>query len=201
MSLYLWIIPFIGALIGWLINSGLILLFFQPRVPKVIAGIRFHGIIPKYRSTIAEYVGIYVSEKIFSFDELEQKIINPDNVTKVMPFIEGHIDEFLKVKLTKEMPFLSMFIGSKTISSLKKTFMEELMTLFPLVMKNYAGNLRNEFDIKKIVKEKIENADLQQLEFLFYKTGSKQIRNFKMLGAATGFIIGLLQFILFKILS
>jgi len=179
----------------------LIRYFFHPRIPKTIAGIRFHGIIPKYRSDIAEKLGTYVSEKIFSFDELEKKILNPVNVTKVMPFIEGHIDEFLKVKLTKEMPFLSMFIGTKTISSLKKTFMEELLTLIPLVMKNYADNLRNEFDIKKIIIEKIENIDLQQLGYLFYKTGSKQIRNFKILGATTGFIIGVLQLILYKILS
>ena len=201
MSFYLWIVPFISALIGWLINHMLINFFFQPRVPKTIAGIRFQGIIPKYRKDIAEKLGTYVSEKIFSFDELEQKITNPDNVTKIMPFIEGHIDEFLKVRLTKEMPFLSMFIGTRTITSLKKTFMEELMTLFPLVMKNYAGNLRNEFDIKKVIIEKIENIDLENMEVLFYKTGSTQIRNFKLLGAATGFLIGALQLILYGIFS
>lgn len=201
MGFYLWIVPIISALIGWLINHLLIRLFFHPLVPKTISGFRFQGLIPKYRMDIAEKIGLYVSEKIFSFNELEQKIINPANITKVLPFIEAHIDEFLKVKLGKEMPFLSMFIGTKTISSLKKTFMEELMILFPLVMKNYADNLRNEFDIKKIIKEKIENIDLHKLEFQFYKSGSKQIRNFKILGAATGFLIGVLQVILYIIFA
>ena len=199
MSVFIWILPIISALIGWFINQLVIYSLFQPHASKRIFGIGFHGIIPKYRMIIADKLGSYVSEKLFSFDELEQKIINPENITKIMPFIEERIDEFLKVKLTKEMPVLSMFIGSKTINSLKKTFMEELTTLFPVIMKNYAGNLKSEFDIKKIIKEKILTIDMRKTEHLFYVTGEKQIRNFKIVGAVSGFLIGSIQLILLKI--
>ena len=79
--------------------------------------------------------------------------------------------------------------------------MDELTTLFPLVMKNYSDNLRNEFDIKKIIQEKIEKIEVQKMELIFYKEGAKQIRNFKILGAATGFLIGIIQLILFSLLK
>ena len=185
---------------GWIINTLLLHYLFHPREPKNYLGFRIQGILPKYQREFANKVGKLVAEKFFSFDELEQKIINPDNLKKVMPVIEEHVDEFLNVKLMKEMPVLSMFIGSKTISSLKKTFMEELEVLFPQVMKNYATNLKSEFDIEKIVIQKIENLAPELIESLFFRDMSKPIRRFKLIGATTGFIIGLFQVILLFIL-
>ena len=117
-----------------------------------------------------------------------------------MPVIEVHVDEFLNVKLMKEMPFLSMFIGNKTISSLKKTFMGELEVLFPQVMKNYATNLKSEFDIEKIITQKIGNLAPESIEPLFYREMSKPLARFKLIGAITGFIIGGLHVILFLFL-
>ena len=200
MNFWFFILPFFGALIGWILNTLLLLYLFHPREPKIFLGFRIQGIVPKYQQEFAKKSGKLVAEKFFSFDELEQKIINPDNLKKVMPVIEEHVDEFLNVKLMKEMPFLSMFIGSKTISSLKKTFMEELEVLFPQVMKNYAANLKSEFDIEKIITQKIGNLAPVSIESVFCREMSKPLRRFKLIGAITGFIIGLLQAILLFII-
>ena len=48
-----------------------------------------------------------------------------------MPMIEDHVDEFLRHKLGKEMPCLSLFIGDKTIKHSKWIFMQELEDAFP----------------------------------------------------------------------
>lgn len=79
-----------------------------------------------------------------AFSDIQKKIIDPDNIKKMMPMIEEHIDHFLKVKLAKEMPMIGMFIGDKTITQLKTVFMAELEELFPVVMKNYMKSLQNE---------------------------------------------------------
>jgi uncharacterized membrane protein YheB (UPF0754 family) len=199
MNFWFFLLPFFGAFVGWILNSLVLLHIFHPLHPKNILGFSFHGLVPKYQHEFAKKLGKLVAEKLFSFDELEQKIINPDNFKKVMPVIEVHVDEFLNVKLMKEMPFLSMFIGNKTISSLKKTFMQELEVLFPQVMKNYAANLKSEFDIEKIISQKIGNISPESIEPLFYKEMSKSLRRFKLIGAITGFIIGFFQAILLLI--
>ena len=196
MNFWFFILPFFAAMIGWILNSLIIFYLFHPRHPKKILGFTLYGIVPKYQREFAKKSGKLVAENFFSFDELEQKIINPDNVKRVMPVIEVHVDEFLNVKLMKEMPFLSMFIGSKTISSLKKTFMAELEVLFPQVMKNYAANLKSEFDIEKIITQKIADLVPESIEPLFYRELSKPLKQFKLIGAIAGFIIGLLQLIL-----
>ena len=51
---------------------------------------------------------------------------------------------------------ISMFIGEKTIGSLKAAFMTELQELFPILMQQYAAQLQKELDLEKIVTEKVQ---------------------------------------------
>jgi uncharacterized membrane protein YheB (UPF0754 family) len=93
-------------------------MLFHPKEPKRILGITFHGIFPKRQKIFAEKLGKMISAEFLSFEDIEQKIANPQNLEKLMPMIEAHVDNFLRNKLSDEMPFLSLFIGDKTIQSL-----------------------------------------------------------------------------------
>jgi len=110
--------------------------------------------------------------------------------------IEGHIENFLRVKLGDEMPFLSIFIGDKTINSLKKIFMQELESLFPQIMKNYAGQLQTELDLEQIVTEKVAAFSTEKLESILYQIMNKEFRFVEIIGGVIGFIIGLLQILI-----
>jgi uncharacterized membrane protein YheB (UPF0754 family) len=195
MNYWIFIIPVISAIIGWLINSAIISLLFRPRQPKKIAGNKLQGVIPRYKPMLAIKLGELAARE-FTFEGIEKKISDPETVRKVMPLIEDHIDHFLKVKLPKEMPVISMFIGDKTIGSLKKTFLQEIEDMFPMVLSKFAGNLKEEFDPQKIIQSKIDGMDDQFVESILRKQLSKQFIVFRCIGAVTGFIIGLLQILL-----
>jgi uncharacterized membrane protein YheB (UPF0754 family) len=187
------VIPIISAFIGWFTNWIAIKMLFHPREPKRILGITFHGIFPKRQKIFAEKLGKMISAEFLSYEDIEEKIANPKNLEKLMPMIEEHVDNFLKNKLSDEMPFLSLFIGSKTIKSLKKTFMQELETLFPQIMKSYAGHLQEELDLEKIVIDKVSAFSTDKLEDILYQIMSKEFRFVEILGGVIGFIIGIVQ--------
>ena len=189
-------IPVVSAFIGWMINGILIRFLFYPKQPAKFAGLTLQGLLPKFQPFIAEKMGKFAGTELLSSNIIAEKITNPANLEKIMPAIETHIDEFLRVKLGKEMPVISMFIGDKTIDTMKRIFMNELSTLFPQVMKNYAANLKNDIDIEKIVREKIAAFPQDQLEKILYRKMAKEFRMIKMIGAATGFLIGLIQVLL-----
>ena len=105
-------------------------------------GITFIGIFPKRQAQFAEKLGKLVSAELLSFDDIESKITNTDNIDQLMPQIDAHIDHFLRVKLADQMPVISMFIGDKTIQQMKSVFMAELKEIFPSIMKSYMGNLK-----------------------------------------------------------
>lgn len=193
MNYWLLIIPVISAFIGWVTNWVAIKMLFHPREPKKFLGITFHGIFPKRQQQFAEKLGKLVSEEFLSFNDIEQKISSPENLKKIMPMIENHIDDFLRHKLSEQMPVLSMFIGDKTINSLKEVFMKELEILFPQVMKQYAGNLKAELDLEHIVIQKVSNFSSDKLEEILYQIMSKEFRFVEIIGAVIGFIIGVVQ--------
>jgi len=193
LLLQLLVIPLISAFIGWFTNWIAIKMLFHPKEPKRILGITFHGIFPKRQKIFAEKLGKMISVEFLSFEDIEGKIANPQNLEKLMPMIEAHVDNFLRNKLSDEMPFLSLFIGDKTIKSLKKIFMQELETLFPQIMKSYAGHLREELDLEKIVTEKVSAFSTDKLEDILYQIMSKEFRFVEILGGVIGFIIGIVQ--------
>jgi len=196
MDYWFLLIPFLSALTGWLLNSLLMKRLFRPMHPKKIFGITYQGAFPAKQNELAEKIGTIISEKIFSVKELEEKITAPSNFEKLMPVVEEHIDLFLKKKLVEQMPMISMFIGEKTIRQLKKIFMDELQALFPEIIKNYLYNLQSGTDLKKIIVQKITSLHPEKAETAFFSTLSKETRNFKMAGALTGFIAGIIQVLL-----
>ncbi len=195
MSYWFLLFPVVSAFIGWITNWVAIKMLFHPRTPKRILGITFQGIFPKRQQKFAEKLGKLVSAEFLSFEDIENKISNPENLKQIMPLIENHVDDFLRNRLKDEMPVISMFIGDKTISNLKSLFMNEIETLLPMVMKQYAANLKTELDLEQIVIDKVATFSSDKLEEVLYQIMSKEFKFVEIIGAVIGFLIGTLQVI------
>jgi uncharacterized membrane protein YheB (UPF0754 family) len=193
MNYWLFLFPVISAFIGWITNWVAIKMLFHPREPKKILGITFQGIFPKRQQQFAEKLGKIVSTEFLSFGDIEELISHPENLKKIMPLIEKHIDEFLRTRLSDEMPVISMFIGEKTILKLKEALMKEIETLFPRVMKEFASNMKHELDLEHIVIKKVSGFSSDKLEEILYQIMSKEFRFVEIIGAVIGFLIGSVQ--------
>jgi uncharacterized membrane protein YheB (UPF0754 family) len=178
MNYWIFLIPVITALIGWVIHALAVQLFI-------------HRILPARKKSIAIATGKLASAEFDSFVKLEQRINDPRNMETMLPLIEVHIDTFLNKKLKEEMPMISMFIGTKTTDKLKEVFMKEIQSIFPEVIGKFAGNLKAGMDIEGSVSNRINmitTADINQ----FTKGHlNRELSTFKLLGAITGFISGL----------
>lgn len=193
MDIRLIIIPLISAFIGWVTNWIAIKMLFHPRTPKKILGLTFHGIFPKRQKQFAEKLGLLVSSELISFHDIEDKVTNPANFEKILPFVEEHVDNFLKVKLGEQMPMIKMFVGEKILEQMKEIFLAELKELFPLLMKRYMNNLQSELDLERIVVEKVSNFSTDKLEAILYQIMTKEFKFIEIIGAVLGFIIGVMQ--------
>jgi uncharacterized membrane protein YheB (UPF0754 family) len=187
------IIPLISAFIGWASNWLLIKLLFHPQKPVRLPGFTIQGIYPKRQKQIAAQLSALVSKELLSFTELEARITHPDNFKKIMPTVEEHVDDFLRNKLKEAFPMIGMLIGDRTISTLKTIFMNELETLFPVIMKAYMQNLQKELDVEKLISEKIAAFTPDKLETMLYETMGKELRFAGLVGLLLGLVIGLIQ--------
>lgn len=178
-------LPLVAAFTGWLLNL-------------LATRLMINALLKRRRLMAAELASI-ITEKIISFQQIEQQITDPRNIEKVLPEVEAHIDHFLRVKLSSTMPMISMFIGDKTISQLKEVFMAELKELFPTLLRNYVLTLQNDFNLEQAITDKMSRMDAAELETTLRKLLAPQLRIFQLTGAVTGFIIGLVQLLLYAI--
>jgi uncharacterized membrane protein YheB (UPF0754 family) len=177
MNYWLFVIPVISALLGWLIHSIAIRIFL-------------HRVLPRKQAALAVTIGKAAAQEFASFNAIEEKINDPKNFERLLPAIDAHIDTFLNEKLKQEMPFITMFITNKTTDKLKEIFIRELQVLFPQVIGQFAGNLRESIDVEKLVAEKINKAPLPHL---IQDKLSSELNAVRVLGAVSGLVIGLLQ--------
>jgi uncharacterized membrane protein YheB (UPF0754 family) len=196
MQYWLLFIPLIGALIGWSINSLLIFLLFHPAQPKKVLGLTFHGLVLKKQKSFAKQVAVYVSTQLFSIEEIKNKLTNPENAEKLMPFVEAEIDHFLRQKLTEQMPMIGMLIGEKTIVQLKGIFVEEIRILFPKLITNYIENIEADMNIAAMIEEKIGSVSADTIKKIICTNLKKELTFFKLAGAVIGFLTGLIQLVI-----
>jgi uncharacterized membrane protein YheB (UPF0754 family) len=199
--LFSWLlVPVLSAFIVWFINRTAINLLFWPRVPKKVFGISLQGLLPRKKDQLAGKAGSLAASELLSFNDIAQNISRPENVRKLMPYVETHIDHFLRVKLPEQMPVIGMFIGDKTIAQLKTVFTSELETLFPVVMEHYVQQLQGGFDLEKIIGEKLRSFPADKLERLIRTALDREFRLFGLIGGIAGFLIGCISVILTLVL-
>ncbi len=178
---------------GWVTTWIAIKMLFHPRRPIKILGFSIQGIFPKNQRLIAQKLGQVVGKELLSFDEIEQKVTNPENLQKLRPDIEHHIDNFLRHKLKEVFPMIFMLIGEKTILQLKDAFLVELESLFPILMKGYMAKLEKDLDLEKIVTEKVASFSSEKLEDILNQITKKEFKFLEFVGGFFGFIIGLIE--------
>ncbi len=194
MSYGLILVPLIAAVAGWLAVGVAAKLLFHPVTPVKFAGVTIQGVLPAKQEELAQKLGEMVSKELIVLSEqIEEKITDPANFRKIMPYVEEHIDQFLRVRLVEKMPMIGMLIGEKTILEMKTIFAGEVETLFPVIMKNYMTSLQTGTELEATVTRKFREVSVPALETSFYRVLSKELRYLRIMGGISGLIIGLIQ--------
>lgn len=184
-------LPLIAAFIGWLINSIAVTLLFRPYTPVKLGFINLQGLFPKRQTQLAQSIGTLVAQQ-FSFEDIKSKMTDPEKIRKIIPLVEAHLDSFLRERLPKAMPVLSMFIGDSIVNQIKTHLVAELDTLFPVLISQYLDNVEQDLNPEKMISQKIAGISAAQLETTTHTLLSRELKNFRLLGAISGLLTGLI---------
>ncbi|QEC68854.1 hypothetical protein FRZ67_16640 [Panacibacter ginsenosidivorans] len=196
MNNTLLLVPFVAALLSWLMIKFAVRSIFRPFKVINIAGIRWRGLLPKVKEGMTVSIAHAVNIEILNSSFINEKLTGPETLEKAMPAIEAHIDNFLDHKLKEAIPVISMFIGEKITNQLKELFLEELKELFPSVMSQFIGNLSQSSELEKEIVLKLQSVSIEKTEALFYKNFRKTIRRIEVVFAISGLLAGIIQLVL-----
>lgn len=191
-STQLLVILIFFAFTGWAIASLTVKMLFRPLQPVNIFGFKMQGIIPAKQMHLSHRIGHQMQSVFLSDKTLDEKLADPASLEKLKPTIEQHIDHFLREKIKTVFPLLAQFMGEKTLNQFKAAFLVEIDNLFPVIMKNYVNDLKQELHLDRIIADKINAFPAQQMEESFYKAAGKGLMRFKLACTIVGLFIGII---------
>lgn len=188
------ILTIVGGLIGWVTNILAIKLLFRPIKPiKIpVLNIEILGLIPKRKNEIAANIGEVISNELLSMDDILEQAFNSSNSGNFNSYLIDKIKNIINEKLNIiPMPFRMM----------ASPYIDEILNNeVPKAVNEISADLLNKakenVDIQKIVEEKINELDLEQLEDIIIKVAKKELKHIEILGLVLGSVIGVLQGIL-----
>lgn len=163
------VLPFVGALIGWLTNIIAIKLLFRPREP--ILGIQ--GALPKHRTHFAEACGATIKGHILD-TEFIAKTINKENIQQVILSLMAKIKD-------------------PTIEMIAHGFAGQLAGTVEKYLKKYIKDVLKIIEFDKITVQKMEATELEFLEKMLVNALNYEFKFIKLSGLVLGFIIGIVQ--------
>lgn len=186
------LIPFIGALIGWVTNVLAIKLIFRPfnpiRVP--IVGYNIQGIIPKRRDQIIKTIAEVVENELISLEDFVYISEKPGFKEELKTTITKSISK----RILSKMP---VFIPTSIVALINNYFQDiinrEFDVLYKSLIKEIINKAQNSISIKKIVQQKLEGFKLEELEDLIINISKRELKHIEMIGGLIGFVIGVFQ--------
>lgn len=191
MSLIHIIVPVFCSVAFILFAFLIYTLIFKPVKPFRIAGFTIQGLLPAQMPAMITMLKAEALHAFPSFEEIENKISNPENTEKILPLADAHLDHFLRNKLSEKLPMISMFVGDRTINNLKSVFLDELKELFPSAIKSFASGLKKDYVPEDIINKAL-GPDIESKTTTVLKAAlRKNISGFYFFSGTFGFITGL----------
>ena len=190
-----WLIPIIGAFIGWITNWVAIKMLFHPRKPIDLKIYTLHGVFPKNKKNIATNLGKIVQKDLISFDDIKNRLQEPESMANFKDEISVHVERIIREKV-ESMTIAKVFISENFIQNLHQMAVEEIEMALPGVIERYINKIEEKVDIQEMVFEKVNNFSDEKLENLLLAITSKEFKFIEIVGAVLGFLIGIIQMLL-----
>ena len=189
----LFVLPLVGAVIGWVTNFIAVKMLFHPRKPYRLLFFELHGVFPKRQRALAEKLGHIVSEELFSANEVISHIQDAAQSQEMIDLISDHIEKVIRQRLPEVIPMISFVLNDDLVQTVRQTFVGELKIFLKEVTDKLAGSIEADLDVHKIVEEKVLNFSSDKLEEILFAIMRREFRFIEVIGAVLGFLIGLVQ--------
>jgi len=218
--------PLLGAFIGYVTNYFAIKMLFRPFEEKRIFGIRIPftpGLIPRRREEIASAIAKTIEQHLLTKEKLHRLfeesgykerlknrigIILDQMIDEILSDIKENLKEGISIgKLNIKTAVVAVALekiidraGERLKNKLKKKILEKASDSIEKNIEEELPQILSQLDIRKMVRETFLNMDIQTLEEIVIGFSEKQLKHITYMGAVLGFLIGLIQSILLKIL-
>lgn len=202
----------IGGFIGWITNLLAVKALFHPHKSYHFLGFDYQGLLPKRKAELANNLGNMVEGELINIPELIKKVkpedVNPfidkmidDHKDNIQNAIYDYINNYLK---SLEIPILKIDLGrfistntlvTKTTETVIKLLRTKAKEAVPTVLTKAGSEVIKHVSVHDIVKEKVDQMDLDKLEAMVNRIADKEMKMIEYLGGVLGMLVGAVQWL------
>jgi len=193
------IMAIVGGAIGWFTNFLAIKLLFRPFVPWTVpsTSMKVQGLIPVRRKEIATAIGKAVNEQLLSMHDILNKILGNEQRSEIALVIRRKIVKQIKDKIPSIVP---SGLTKPLLAYISQVIDREAGFLLEHVIGHTIENSVQKLNISTMIEEKLNSLDMIEVEALIMPLVGRELRHIEVLGGVLGFIIGLVQGILIRMM-
>ncbi len=188
MSIY-WVLPFLGALIGWGTNMLAIKSLFRPYRALNIGNFKIQGLLPRYQNEIAIKIGKALEKEILTREAMTQHWENLDLEEEA----EKALKRFLQGKINRWFLFVPANLQTGILNGMQKVLEKDIKNELEEIRSGLTHRLIEDSNLAELVGEKIKNLPLREVESLVFGIASRELRFIELFGGVLGFFVGLVQ--------
>jgi uncharacterized membrane protein YheB (UPF0754 family) len=190
MSYLFIVIPVISALIGYVTNVVAIKMLFWPRNPIDLGFYKMQGLLPKRKQEIASSLGQLIEKELINIGDVLDMVDTPELHNKII----SSLCKVVRDRLVEALPSITPARLTRIIADIiEKILRQEYPAFKHQLFASGKEYLTEEINISKIVEDKINAYDINELEYIIKKLSVAELRFIEVLGGIMGFLIGIVQ--------
>ncbi|MDB2575955.1 DUF445 family protein [Planctomycetota bacterium] len=185
------LLPLVGALIGYGTNRLAVGMIFRPIEPRKFLGFTFQGLVGRRQPELAKSIGNVVGDHLLRPEDLEGVLESID----LEPMVEQAFAAGLEPKLAefRRMPLVGALLTEERVGDLRAQAVKGVMEQRGVLVEGFQEALDRGLDVHRIVEEKVASFPIARLEALIIEVAARELRSIEVLGGVLGALIGLIQ--------
>ncbi|HNV70050.1 MAG TPA: DUF445 family protein [Candidatus Ozemobacteraceae bacterium] len=188
----------IGGFIGWSTNVLAVKALFRPIQPRPIGPFDIQGLLPKRRGELAEKLGETIEQNLLSTRELASQV-KPSDLEPIVDQMVAEYTHEMRQKVQQDFPNMS-FVIQPLISFGGPLVARAIRQRLPEMIERGAEVLVQKVSVKKLVRDKVEQMDLEKLESVILSVSARELVWIERLGGILGMLVGVLQWGVMRLL-
>ena len=190
----------VGTFIGWVTNYIAIKLLFRPYNEINILGFKLQGVIPKRRKELAESIGKTVNAELISIKDITNTINAMELEVEIDKIVGEIVEKKIKGDFLGSYPMLKMFINDSIINKIKTYIKSAIEENKGEIVNIIIEKLEKEINFEELIIKKINEFSLEEVEKMTINIAKNELKHIEYIGAVLGAFIGIIQYLLIKII-
>ena len=191
-----WFLPATGLLVGWATNWLALKMVFEPRTPRGIGPLSWHGLFHRRQPEVSEAYARFFSERILTSENLINAVLTGSAAEKLVEQIRSYTEEAVDQAAGLAKPLLRMTVGGKEWTALKEQIGFQLLAVLPGAISETQAYADEAMDLHSDLASSLATLPPEQFEGVLRPVFQEDETTLIAVGAILGFLAGILQLLI-----